>query len=88
MKITIKTLQQKVFSVSFILPTLNLLLTPLSQVEAEPDDTISALKEKITADQGHPVASQKIIFSGISTRSYHSARFSPKWNHQRQGFVR
>ena len=86
MKITIKTLQQKVFSVSLILLTLNLLLTPLSQVDAEPADTISTLKEKIAADQGHTVASQKIIFSGISTRFI--TRFRPKWNDQRQGFVR
>lgn len=34
------------------------------QVEADPDDTISNLKEKINADQGHPVESQKIIYSG------------------------
>ncbi|KAH9985798.1 hypothetical protein BJV74DRAFT_775476 [Russula compacta] len=47
MKITIKTLQQKVF-----------------HVDAEPDDTISVLKEKIEASQGHVVSSQKIIFSG------------------------
>jgi len=70
MKITIKTLQQKVFHVSFIFcPPLYLLLTLLFQVEADPADTISILKEKIAADQGHPVATQKIIFSGISTRS-------------------
>jgi hypothetical protein len=37
------------------------------QVEADPADTISVLKEKINADQGHPVESQKIIYSGIST---------------------
>ena len=73
MKITIKTLQQKVFSVSFILTILDLLLTFLSQVDAEPADTISTLKEKIAADQGHTVASQKIIFSGISTRSLHNS---------------
>ncbi|KAF8499636.1 hypothetical protein F5888DRAFT_1684189 [Russula emetica] len=47
MKITIKTLQQKVF-----------------HVEADSADTISNLKEKINADQGHPVESQKIIYSG------------------------
>jgi len=34
------------------------------QVEADPADTISNLKEKINADQGHPVESQKIIYSG------------------------
>ena len=70
MKITIKTLQQKVFHVSFIF-CLHFypLLTLLFQVEADPADTISILKEKIAADQGHPVATQKIIFSGILTRS-------------------
>jgi len=36
----------------------------LLQVEADPDETISNLKEKINADQGHPVESQKIIYSG------------------------
>ncbi len=34
------------------------------QIEADPDDTISKLKEKINVDQGHPVESQKIIYSG------------------------
>lgn len=37
------------------------------QVEADPADTISNLKEKINADQGHPVESQKIIYSGNMT---------------------
>jgi hypothetical protein len=37
------------------------------QVEADPADTISNLKEKINADQGHPVESQKIIYSGNIT---------------------
>jgi hypothetical protein len=37
------------------------------QVEADPADTISILKEKINADQGHPVESQKIIYSGNIT---------------------
>jgi hypothetical protein len=37
------------------------------QVEADPTDTIAVLKGKINADQGHPVESQKIIYSGIST---------------------
>ena len=67
------------------LPALHLIL---SQVEAELDDTISVLKEKIAADQGHPVASQKIIFSGISTCSLHRAQSSPEQNYQRQSFVR
>ena len=34
------------------------------QVEADPAETISNLKEKINVDQGHPVESQKIIYSG------------------------
>ena len=68
MKITIKTLQQKVFHVSFILffSAADAYLA-LFQVEADPDDTISNLKEKINADQGHPVESQKIIYSGNIT---------------------
>lgn len=37
------------------------------QVEADPAETISNLKEKINADQGHPVDSQKIIYSGNIT---------------------
>jgi len=67
MKITIKTLQQKVFHVSFIPMTYQSYLNPSSQVEADPADTISNLKEKINADQGHPVESQKIIYSGNIT---------------------
>ncbi|KAH9036715.1 hypothetical protein EDB83DRAFT_2507709 [Lactarius deliciosus] len=47
MKITVKTLQQKVF-----------------YVEADPDDTVSVLKEKILSQQGHAVDTQKIIYSG------------------------
>lgn len=33
-------------------------------VEAEPTDTVGDLKQKINTSQGHPVASQKIIYSG------------------------
>ncbi|KAH9159134.1 hypothetical protein EDB89DRAFT_2223126 [Lactarius sanguifluus] len=47
MKITVKTLQQKVF-----------------YVEADPDDTVLVLKEKILSQQGHAVETQKIIYSG------------------------
>jgi len=47
MKITIKTLQQKLF-----------------QLDAEPTDTVSVLKAKIEELQGHPAATQKIIYSG------------------------
>jgi UV excision repair protein RAD23 len=34
-------------------------------LDADPSDTIAALKEKISASQGHTVASQKIIYSGM-----------------------
>ncbi|KAF8313147.1 UV excision repair protein Rad23 [Clavulina sp. PMI_390] len=34
------------------------------QIDAEPSDTIADIKEKINAAQGHPVASQKLIYSG------------------------
>ncbi|KAG2146008.1 UV excision repair protein Rad23 [Suillus bovinus] len=47
MKLTIKTLQQKIF-----------------QLEAEGSETIADLKQKISNTQGHPVESQKLIFSG------------------------
>jgi len=47
MKITVKTTNQKVFS-----------------VEIEPAQTVGQLKERIQAEQGHPAASQKVIFSG------------------------
>jgi len=67
MKITIKTLQQKVFHVSFLLFLVCRRCLSSFQVEADPDDTISNLKEKINADQGHPVESQKIIYSGNIT---------------------
>jgi hypothetical protein len=66
MKITIKTLQQKVFHVSLVSYLPSAVHAHLAQVEADPADTISVLKEKINADQGHPVESQKIIYSGIS----------------------
>lgn len=47
MKITIKTLQQKLFT-----------------VDVEPEDTVQAIKSKINEEQGHPVESQKLIYSG------------------------
>lgn len=47
MKITIKTLQQKLFT-----------------VDVEPEDTVATIKTKINADHGHPVDSQKLIYSG------------------------
>ncbi|KAG9316587.1 ubiquitin-related domain-containing protein [Chiua virens] len=47
MKITIKTLQQKVF-----------------QIDADAEDTVATLKGKISEAHGHPVESQKLIYSG------------------------
>ncbi|KAF8444571.1 hypothetical protein L210DRAFT_3393576 [Boletus edulis BED1] len=47
MKITIKTLQQKVF-----------------QIDADGEDTVGKLKEKISEAHGHPVESQKLIYAG------------------------
>lgn len=69
MKITIKTLQQKVFHVSLLSYHSSVVYVhlPSFQVEADPSESILQLKEKIEADQGHPVGSQKIIYSGIST---------------------
>lgn len=79
MKITIKTLQQKVFHVSHVSDPLSLLsLAPLLQVDAEPEDTISVLKEKIEASQGHVVSSQKIIFSGIQFVHHTEHSLAPK----------
>jgi UV excision repair protein RAD23 len=54
MKITIKTLQQKLFT-----------------VDVEPEDTVATIKTKINADHGHPVESQKLIYSGM----YHLHRY-------------
>jgi hypothetical protein len=34
------------------------------QVDIEPTETVGALKQKIEAEQNHPVALQKIIYSG------------------------
>ncbi|KAL0575595.1 UV excision repair protein rad23 [Marasmius crinis-equi] len=34
------------------------------QIDAEPSDTVAVLKSKIESSQSHPVASQKIIYSG------------------------
>lgn len=50
MKITIKTLQQKLFT-----------------VDVDPDDTVATIKSKISDEHGHPVASQKLIYSGTFT---------------------
>ncbi|RXW13225.1 hypothetical protein EST38_g12630, partial [Candolleomyces aberdarensis] len=34
------------------------------QIDVEPSDSVGALKAKIEAAHGHPVTSQKIIYSG------------------------
>jgi UV excision repair protein RAD23 len=36
-------------------------------LEADPSDTVATLKEKISASQGHAVAAQKIIYSGMAS---------------------
>jgi UV excision repair protein RAD23 len=36
------------------------------KISAEPTDTIAALKQKIQDQEGHPAATQKIIYSGIT----------------------
>lgn len=68
MKITVKTLQQKVFQVSSIVATHTgsyaQYPTVFFQVDVEGDDTIASLKAKIQDLQGHAIASQKIIYSG------------------------
>lgn len=46
--------------------------SPLQQkqfhVEAELSDTVKDLKEKVKAELGHPVESQKLIYSGTNER--------------------
>lgn len=65
MKITVKTTQQKIFQVLF--PPFFSLIHPThrTQVEVDPAETVGDLKSKIEQSQGHPVAVQKIIYSGI-----------------------
>ena len=65
MKITVKTTQQKVFQVSdhVFLPYFDL-DCDFIQVEVESGETVAVLKAKIHELQGHPVAIQKIIYSG------------------------
>lgn len=64
MKITIKTLQQKVFQVfcSRKFPSISCSLT--LQIDAENQDTIADLKKRIEEAHGHPVSNQKLINSG------------------------
>jgi UV excision repair protein RAD23 len=63
MKITVKTTQQKVFQVSNYL-FLSYLIFPFIQIDVESGETVADLKAKIHELQGHPVAIQKIIYSG------------------------
>ena len=35
------------------------------QVDLDPSETIAVLKGKIQESQGHPIAVQKIIYSGV-----------------------
>ena len=63
MKITVKTTQQKVFQVSNYLFLLYFNF-PFIQIDVESGETVADLKAKIHELQGHPVAVQKIIYSG------------------------
>ena len=63
MKITVKTTQQKVFQVSNYL-FLSYSNFPFIQIDVESGETVADLKAKIHDSQGHPVAVQKIIYSG------------------------
>lgn len=66
MKITVKTLQQKVFQVCTA--TLSVVcrseVCGSLQIDAEGSDTVGDLKKKIQEAQGHAVESQKLIYSG------------------------
>ena len=64
MKITIKTLQQKIFQVFLIPITPWISCSPAAQIEAEGEDTVADVKKRIEDSQGHRVADQKLIYSG------------------------
>jgi UV excision repair protein RAD23 len=64
MKITVKTLQQKVFQVSGSPAVTPCNASSRPQLDAEGTDTIGDLKNKIQDTQGHAISSQKIIYSG------------------------
>ena len=70
MKVTIKTLQQKVFQVCYTSYVISCTdyqahLLPCSlKIDAEGADTVGDLKNKISESQGHPVDNQKLIYSG------------------------
>lgn len=63
MKITIKTLQQKVFQVRSASPV-RCRRPTRPQIDADGEDTVGELKEKISEAHGHPVESQKLIYAG------------------------
>lgn len=71
MKLTIKTLQQKMFQVRNVTYCLQQSLMRI-KLEAEGSETIADLKQKISNTQGHSVESQKLIFSGTALQSFHS----------------
>jgi UV excision repair protein RAD23 len=65
MKITVKTLQQKVFQVCYTNGDERRSHTHrYGQLDAEDSDTVADLKKKIHETQGHPAESQRLIFSG------------------------
>jgi len=67
MKITVKTLQQKVFQVCTIAVATNKYRESYRrrrQIDAEPSDTVGVLKNRIETEQGHAVSGQKLIYSG------------------------
>lgn len=63
MKITVKTLQQKVFQVCLIYEVLTA-NSCLRQIDADGAETVGDLKKKIQEIQGHTIESQKLIYSG------------------------
>jgi hypothetical protein len=67
MKVTVKTTQQKTFQASAVIFYLFSLLLSFLKVDIEPTDSIADLKAKIEQEHKHPVAAQKIIYSGISS---------------------
>jgi UV excision repair protein RAD23 len=66
MKITIKTVHQKVFQVYFLhTPPADLSSVYFAyQIDAEGSDTVAKLKDRIQQSHDHPVANQKLIYAG------------------------
>ena len=71
MKVNFKTMQQKHFAVRVPLHHADRTAEGFSQVEAEISATVGELKEKIATSEGHPVETQKLLYSG--------ARVQPGW---------